>query len=414
MTWINFLHLYQPANSDPYIIEEATEASYKRLISILEANPDLCFSLNITGCLVLRWRELGYVTLIKRIKKLVSLGQIELTGSVAYHCLTPLIPETEVIKQIQENSEILRKNFGSKLKLAGFFLPEMAYSPQVAKLIKKQGFTWIILDEIAYSGRFTNLDNSFVYKDQASNLKVIFRSRKASNSYVPEIVWQKLNQTKPEKTEVNQGLSKKKTLKQGNFLTSQVLITATDGELYGLRHNDPEKILEQVVGDERLVTKTISQFIQQAKFGKTVNLKPCNWESTVQELDLGLPYASWLEPNNPLQTQIWELAYLALETIETYISDPNHNWARWHLVRGLASCTFWWASARDFAYIYGPHAWNPDEVERGVNELVRAIRSLDDVATRSFKLQAETKYIKIKECLWQTHWDSYWKINNKT
>ncbi len=388
MTWINFLHLYQPANADPYVVEEATEASYKRIVKLLEDNSDLRFTLNITGCLILRWQELGYDELIGRIKKLVHKGQLELTGSVAYHCLTPLVPLEETRSQIKENTRILRESFGDGVALEGFFMPEMAYSKEVAQLVREEGFSWLILDEIAYNEDLEKTDYSGVYEDKSSGLKVILRSRSSSNTYVPELVQSRLRSSKT---------------------STSTLITATDGELYGLRHEDPQGVLEKVVSEPGLSTQTVSDHIASLESIDRVILNPCNWESSPEELAAGEPYASWLSQDNPLQKDLWDLAYMVYDAVETNHQDENYTWARWHLVRGLASCTFWWASAKDFSYIYGPHAWCPDEVERGVNELVRAIRSLEDPSTRSLKIKAEKQYIKIKNYLWHRHWEYYWK-----
>jgi hypothetical protein len=79
------------------------------------------------------------------------------------------------------------------------------------------------------------------------------------------------------------------------------------------------------------------------------------------------------------------------------------------MVRGLASCTFWWASAKDFKHNFGPYAWNPDEIERGLEELIRSIRSLENEKLRADKLKAEKIYLKIKAMIWKRHWQYYWK-----
>ena len=67
ITWINFLHIYQPINTDAYIIKEATDKSYWRIINALNEHPKINFTLNISGCLLLRWEELGYKKLIVNI-----------------------------------------------------------------------------------------------------------------------------------------------------------------------------------------------------------------------------------------------------------------------------------------------------------------------------------------------------------
>lgn len=99
---------------------------------------------------------------------------------------------------------------------------------------------------------------------------------------------------------------------------------------------------------------------------------------------------------------------MAYDTVENYKHDANYGWARWHLVRGLASCTFWWASGRDLK-LFAPISWSPDEIERGTNEFIRAIRALDNDNTRDVKMKAEKLYVKIKQMVWEQHWTYYWK-----
>ncbi|MFH1822277.1 MAG: hypothetical protein ABH830_01100 [Patescibacteria group bacterium] len=387
LTWINFLHLYQPVNVDGHIIKEATEMSYLRIIRGLEEHPNIKFTLNITGCLFLRWEELNYFDLIKRIKNLVKRGQIELVGSAAYHPLLPLIPEIEAKKQIKENEKIIKKYLGKNFQTKGFFLPEMAFSEKIAKLIKKFGYQWVILDEISYNGKLNQVDYSQVFKDKASGLKIVFRNRQLSKSYVPQTILD--------------------LIKKQNYCNP--VITATDGELYGLRHNDPTAEFEKLLSSNKLETLTISKFINNNRAVKKIKQPlAASWESTPEELKAGKPYSLWYDKENDIQMQIWQLANLAYQTIEQYRNDLNYSWARWHLVRGLASCSFWWASAKDFR-LFGPISWSPDEIERGINELIRAMRALDNPETRRLKIKAEKLYLKIKQMVWQKHWTYYWK-----
>jgi len=383
MRWINFLHLYQPANADAYHIKEATEKSYLRIVRALEDHPTIKFTLNITGCLFLRWEELGYHDLIVRLKKLLDSGQIEITGTAAYHGFLPLLPETEVMAQIKENENILQKYFGTNFKPTGFFLPEMAYSAKVAKIVKSLGYQWIVLDEIAYNGKLNQVDFSKVYYDINSDLKVIFRSRHFSNSYVPDNLI--------------------------NFFDgTDLIITGTDAELYGLRHEDPSAELEKVLKLKSFTTELISEFVAQADLVKT-KIVACSWESKESELKKHEPYILWANKKNKIQNELWAFANFTQKVILRNIGDDNYVWARWHLVRGLASCAFWWASGRNFDHNFGPMAWSPDDIERGLNELIRAIRSLHDVTTRATKIKAEKSYIKIKAMIWQQHWKNHWK-----
>lgn len=391
MYWINFLHCYQPVNTDAHIIKEATDKSYARIVRALEENENIKFTLNINGCLFIRWEELGYQGLIERIAKLLKSGRLELTSSACYHPLMPLIPETEVRKQITENEEVLCKHFGDDFKAKGFFMPEMAYSKNVAKIVKDFGYEWLILDEIAHGGKINGHDFNKIYLDNASGLKVVFRNRKLSSSFVPNTL--------------------KDLLKNG---VDYPIVTATDGELYGLRHIDHTAEFEKIIKEPVLKTETISNFISLGGDPIAIDIEDCSWESEEGELKNDKPYILWFDKDKDIQQKLWELANLSYKTVEGHIGDENYYWARWHLVRGLASCTFWWASEKDFRHIFGPYAWNPDEIERGTNEFIRAVRALEDVSTREKKMKAEELYIEIKRQVWDKHWNYHWKKDQNT
>lgn len=387
MLWINFLHLYQPATTEDHFVKEATEKSYLRILRAIEENPNTKFTLNIQGCLFLLWEDLGYQYIISRIKKLINEGRIELTGTASHHALLPLVSDEEIVYQINENERILKKFIGSDFKPKGFFLPEMAYSARVAKIIKQLGYDWIIADEIAKNGKLNQVNFNKNYLDTKSGLAVIFRSRKESQSYVPNLIQEKLN--------------------NGSDFNN-ALITATDGELFGLRHVDQSAVFENILKNKNLHTKTISEFISVKKETEEIALIDCSWESTEEELKNGQPYILWLDKKNKIHTKLWALANLAIRTVEEYKNDANYEWARLHLARGLASCTFWWAAGRDFK-LFSAISWNPDQIEKGINELIRAIRSIEDKKSRETKIEAEKMYIKLKYSIWTKHWKYYWK-----
>ncbi len=415
MLWLNFLHFYQPANAEEYTIRKALDKSYWRLLRLMEENPNLRMTWNVSGCLLERLADAKEKSFLERLKFLVKKGRIELTGSAAYHGFLPLLPEDEVVRQIKINEKILRRHFGRNFKPNGFFLPEMAYHPDVARIVKRLGYEWIIVDEIAYggvrppaSGRplAAGLDWHRFYLDAASGLKVIFRNRELSNAYPPDKLWPII---KPAGHQAAAAIKDARTGKASGI--TEVLITATDAELYGLRHEDPTAEVEKIVKAKGLTTLTLSRFIKQSgrKAAAKVELRPSSWESSSEEIRHREPYKLWLDKNNKIQVELWRLANLSLGLGLKYKSDKNFYWHRWHLVRGLASCTFWWASARDFSKIYGPYAWSPDEIERGLEDLIRSVRSFNDLKTKSKKLEAERYYLKIKKLIWEQHWRRHWQ-----
>lgn len=386
ITWVNLLHFYQPPTADQETVIEATEKSYQRIVGALKKNPKIKFTLNLTGCLLEKLEKAGCRNLIADLKYLHDKRRIELTGTAAFHPILPLLPEREIRRNIEINQKILKKFFGGNFRARGFFLPEMAYGAKTAGIIADLGFNWIALDEISAAGKLNKLDYHKLYLEKNTGLKIFFRQRLISKSYLPETIFNLLRQN-------YQGL----------------ILTATDAELYGLRHNDPRRAFEKLLGRREIKTLTVSEFLAGRR--EKVRLAPLasSWESTAAELKRKAPFVLWHNDKNKIHQLLWRLANLAIAAVNQRQADANYSWARFHLDRGLSSCTFWWASARDFK-LFSPVSWNPDEIERGLNELIKSIRSLAEPKTKATKIAAEKLYIKIKQLIWQKHWRYHWPI----
>jgi len=140
MYWVNFLHIYQPPTQTEEIVRKVTEECYEKLISVLEDGPQGKITLNISAVLTEQLDRYGYSDVIERLGKLAEKGQIEFTGSAMYHPILPLIPEGEVVRQIEMNTKINKRYFGEIYNPKGFSPPEMCYSFDVAKIVAKLGF----------------------------------------------------------------------------------------------------------------------------------------------------------------------------------------------------------------------------------------------------------------------------------
>jgi len=380
LNWINFLHIYQPPSQDPAILELVTEESYRLIIKLLKKYPKMKLSLNISGSLLEQMKCNGFKKTIDEIRKLVEAGKIELTGTAMYHPILPLLPEKEIRRQIQLQNEILIDFFGKAYKPKGFYLPEMAYSKKVANIIKDMGFKWLILDEIHFPKK--TLDTSKKYTIKDNGLVVIFRNRDFSKSFPPESITKRQSEIK-----------------------NKFLITAHDGEMYGHWHKNGDQYYKAVFTNKNIKHLTVSEYISQLKSTESINPKNASWETTESDLKQKLPYALWHNPKNKIHGLLWDLRNIAIKSVNRDSNDPQYFWARSHLDRGLASCSWWWAAEKR-PDAFSPITWNPTEIEKGLKELVNSIRSLAKL-NKQTKIQAEDVYIKLTRAIWKKHWKKY-------
>ena len=389
MQWVNFLHFYQPPFQNSEVIDQVIRESYLWFTEVMLDHPEARMTINISGSLIehLSQKKDGRKTL-DRFKKLFQRNQIEIVGSAMYHPILPLIPEHQAMRQISINTDWLQKIFGKRFRPKGFFLPEMAYAPKIAKLLDDMDFTWVILDEISFNGSLNPTNLIQGANIRGTNLKALFRNRRFSNTHPPKSV-----------------------LDEQVISSHDHVITATDGELYGHHHQDSEKHLIKALQHPNIQTLTCSDLLTAYDPKKSLSPLSCSWESTERELKNNNPFALWNDPKNQTHQQLWRLIKYIAGFLESHAKDENIDWARHHFDRGLSSCTQWWMSGSKVG-AWDMVSWNPDEIGKGVDELMRAMRSINNLSLEE-RLKAEKMYIQIKYDIWEKHWKNYWKHNTQ-
>lgn len=380
MYWINFVHIYQPSWQSVDVLERITKESYEFLIHTLQNSPRFRMSLNVAGTLLESLEKIGRSDLIKDLALLHKRGQVELTGSSHFHAFLPQLPESEICRQILLQDQALKSRFPTYQR-EGFFIPEMAYSPRVGTIIKEMGFRWIILDPMSSS---TEPKPWVKYISRRAGLAVVFRNRTLSKSYPPEALY-KLLPTKQD----------------------TLIITATDGELYGHFHRDWQEHLKQILESPEIETLKVSEYLARTTRMEPLQLRSASWETKRKQVHSNNPFSIWLNRSNPIHRGLWRLAFEAIAQVTSHENDPNYMWARNHLDRGLASCSWWWASEVKTS-AFAPPAWSPDETEKGALELIKSVRSLDTLSSAE-KLKAEKIYFDTIQAVWKKHWNSYGK-----
>ena len=359
MIWANLIHIYQPPTQTGAIVEKVYAEAYQKIVNILTAYPDARLTVNINATLTEQLQRYDLTGVLDTLSELAAARQIEFTGSAKFHPILPLIHPREAERQIRLNEDTNRELLGNSYQPRGFFLPELCYSRSIAELIERLGYEWLILDEIAYNGRLGSLRalEQCVYALRGSQLKVVFRNRRASNL----ISFGGM----PRGAEF---LNELERLQVGGD-SAGYLLTATDGEVYGHHRKGQEKLLSDLYSARAVETSTISELVNTVEVQETVEPVASSWSAGEDELKADIPYPQWRFPGNLIHQRQWRLANLATAAVHQAEAEGEVEPAvRAGLDEGLHSCQFWWASCRPW--------WNVEMIRKGAERLFSAVDGL--------------------------------------
>ena len=357
MKWANFLHFYQPANQQPDILEAIVAQSYRPVIEGIKKNKRVHLSLNVGGTLFELFHKYGYHDLIEDIRGLVAEGRVEVTGSAKYHAILPLLSEEEIRRQIELNTETLQKFLGKDYQPKGFFPPEAAFSEKIARIAEELGFEWLILDEIACGGEVGQVDYGQIYKIKNSSLKIFFRDRRLSNLIMSAVV--RSRETLLE--------AMQKELGGQNYV-----VTAMDAETFGHHRPGLEKMLFEIFKIPEFELIKISDVEKYYQTKKEIAPAAATWASSKQDIEGGVQFLSWNDPENMIHK--WQWAFTELVLGEVYGMDkknPRYELVRAKMDAALASDHFWWASAKPW--------WSLEMIEYGAYSLLDTLRHVPEV-----------------------------------
>jgi len=373
MVWANFLHFYQPPTQKPFWVKKITAESYRRLVEGLLAHPDARVTININGILDELLEANGEIDVLEGLKTLLARGQIELTASAKYHPLLPMLPDEEIIRQIELNNETHKKYFGDLYKPHGFFPPEMAFSKHVAEVVAKQGYQWIVVDELSYRRDLGHLDPTTIYTiDGVPNFGIFFRERNMSYKVLSGQI----------------GTGSLLLSSLGDRLhREEYLLTAMDGETFGHHRPGLEHLLFEIFESKMVETATISDLFDRFPKRTPIEPLPSTWALMEKDLEKNEPFSRWQDSQNPIHVMQWQLSDLAIDVVHRADPQaPNYQTARIALDRAIHSDQYWWASAKPW--------WSLEMIERGAKEL-RDTVLVAPGATDTEKARAQELYQNI-------------------
>src|SRR3989344_360839 len=336
MKWANFLHIYQPSDQQPDILQSIVAQSYRPILTHLTNSSNARITLNVNGALLELFDKYGHHDLLDMLKRGGEEGKIEFTGSAKYHAFLPLLEEGDIRRQIVINNEACTFYLGEgAYKPRGFFPPEMAWDNHLASIIESLNFEWIIIDEIAAKGEAGGVDYIKLYKIKNSKLRVFFRERRLSNLIMSAVVRSKETLLEAMKNEVG---------------SPRYIITAMDGETFGHHRPGLEKMLFDILDTPDFNLVTLSELLDEKR-------------------------------------EIVELFHLVRKEVE--VMDKGNTIfpeVKKKMDIATASDHYWWASAKPW--------WSVEMIEDGAYCLLETIRMVPNVSNEILD-QARALYEKI-------------------
>lgn len=138
------LHNHQPVGNLEQVVDRAFRQAYRPFLQLLHRHPAIRITLHFSGTL-LEWmmdREPGLCDLLQ---ELVGRGQVELLGGGMYEPVFSVIPERDVIGQLQLMNTALKTRFG--VQPAGAWIPERVWDPVLPRLLRTAGLSATLLDD---------------------------------------------------------------------------------------------------------------------------------------------------------------------------------------------------------------------------------------------------------------------------
>lgn len=380
MIWSAFLHIYQPPWQKKEMTKKIAKQSYWRIVHILEKHPQAKITLNINGTLTEQLAKNGEMPLLRVLGELAKRGQIEFVGSAKYHAILPLIPRREAMRQIELNNLTNKKYFGQWYKPKGFFPPEMCWDNKLAPVLKKFGFEWVILDEIAVNPLLKKTDNiATACHDGPSKLHFFFRSRFASDLFTTAII-----------KSADHFLSL-----VGKRRAGDMLITAFDGENLGHHSPQMDNRFEEIIKHPGIKMLTHSELFSVCAFHKHVHPRASSWSSRPQDLKRGIPYPLWQYPGNTLQKIQWSISNTTLRFVRQR-KNEKYRKAQILLDQALSSDQYWWASAMPW--------WGVEELLRGTTLYLSAVEAIPSSSSTAASKNIHREFSRLEQLarLWHS------------
>jgi len=310
MLWVPCVRIdlpVDPTHEHIHAMAHALDAIVSEIEQTEIARASLAFSSAALGCFV---RE-GFGAVLQRVALLADKGSVELLGTAAHGALLPLLPVSEIERQLQLNDAENRRWFGDAYRPACLWPPQLAVSQKVAEVAAALDYTSMLVDEAAMRVWPDQWPSNRV--DAMEGLPGFFLlpcSRHGSSAFAKGLI------------RTHADLRKLAGESSGFPQRRIAIITAMD-----LREGTaPEVSLRAQL--DTAPTARIEELFKVLPLDRATSLLPCSGRSTADEIVSGLPFAAWFTPDDDRQRLKWHLMRKLVDALERlasrgYSSEPS-------------------------------------------------------------------------------------------
>jgi alpha-amylase len=187
MKRVNFLfgiHNHQPIGNFDFVFQDAYEKSYLPFLQVLEKFPSIKIALHFSGIL-LEWIKKNQPALIKKVKKMVDRGQLEIMTGGYYEPILSIIPPEDRVGQIKMLTDYVTDTFN--YEATGMWLAERVWEPTLPTSLSKAGVKYTIIDDthFEYAGLTEDQLNGYYLTEDLGNSTVLFPISKRLRYTIP-------------------------------------------------------------------------------------------------------------------------------------------------------------------------------------------------------------------------------------
>jgi len=178
---INFaigIHNHQPVGNFDFVFEEAYQRAYLPFLEVHEKHPSVKLAQHYSGIL-LEWIAEHHPEFIKRLKKFVRGGAVEMMTGGYYEPILITIPDEDKVGQINKLTQYVRDVTGYAPR--GMWVAERVWEPYLPEPLAKAGVEYTALDDahFKYAGlREQDLGGYYITESNGAVLKIFPISEK--------------------------------------------------------------------------------------------------------------------------------------------------------------------------------------------------------------------------------------------